>query len=148
MNIQQFLVLGLILIVIMLLFSNNGRESFECEGEEKKMQTNPQINFADIFNKLESVLCLIDTCSHCQKFKNMTVEQTKDEFKIPKYIKLKVPHNKELQTVFENFEHDGMDVNAKTYPSKVVIDEIEGLRPIYNEWYKRFKEFIGIDNDV
>jgi hypothetical protein len=146
MNTQQFLVLGLILIVIMLLFRNNGRETFEGEGDKNMMDSKPQINLENIINELETVLCLIDTCPHCQKFKNMSEEQIKDELDIPKYIKLtkvvhKGPNDKESQAVFEKFEvsaapmfivtHNGTGINAKTYPSRELIaDKVKELVPM------------------
>jgi hypothetical protein len=149
MNTQQFLVLGLILIVIMLLFRNNGREFFE--GEEKKMHSVPQINLENIINELETVLCLMDTCPHCQKFKNMTVEQIKDELDIPKYVKLtKVVHkgsqDMDSQAVFEKFDvtsapmivvwHNSTGVNAKTYPAKELIaDKVKELVPMIAQWW-------------
>jgi hypothetical protein len=144
MNTQQFLVLGLILIVIMLLFRNNGRETFD--GEEKKMHSVPQINLENIINELETVLCLIDTCPHCQKFKNMTVEQIKDELDIPKYVKLtKVVHkgsqDMDSQTVFEKFDvtsapmlvvaHKGTGVKTSSYPAKELIaNKVKELVPM------------------
>jgi hypothetical protein len=144
MNTQQFLVLGLILIVIMLLFRNNGREFFD--GEEKKMHNQPQINLENIINELETVLCLMDTCPHCQKFKIMTVEQIKDELNIPKYVKLtkvvhKGPQDKESRAVFEKFDvtsapalvvwHKSTGVNAKTYPSRELIaNKVKELVPM------------------
>ena len=56
MNTMHFLVLGLILIVIMLLF-NNRREPFDGK-----------VHMENIVNELETVLCLMDRCPHCQKF--------------------------------------------------------------------------------
>lgn len=145
MNTQQFLVLGLILIVIMLLFRNNGRESFEGESEESKMHYGPQLNLENIINELETVLCLMETCPHCQKFKNMSDEQIKDELEIPKHIKLtKVvhmgPNDTESQAVFEKFQvnsaptlvvaHRGTGINAKTYPSKeMIVEKVKNLVP-------------------
>jgi hypothetical protein len=151
MNTQQFLVLGLILIVIMLLFRNNGRETFEGEGEEKKMHSKPEINLEDIINELETVLCLMETCPHCQKFKNMSEEQIKDELDIPKYIKLtkvvhKGPNDKESQAVFEKFEvsaaptlvvaHNGTGLKTMSYPSREMIaDKVKELVPMIARWY-------------
>jgi hypothetical protein len=146
MNTQQFLVLGLILIVIMLLFRNNGRETFEGGSEEKKMHNQPQINLENIINELETVLCLMETCPHCQKFKNMSEEQIKDELDIPKYVKLtkvvhKGPNDKESQAVFEKFDvtsaptlliaHNGTGINAKTYPSReLIVNKVKELVPM------------------
>jgi hypothetical protein len=151
MNTQQFLVLGLILIVIMLLFRNNGRETFE--GEEKKMHNQPQINIADIISELETVLCLMDTCPHCQKFKNMTEEQIKDELDIPKYVKLtkvvhKGPQDMDSQAVFEKFDvtsapalvvaHRGTGLKTSSYPARELIaDKVKELVPMIAQWLYR-----------
>lgn len=154
MNTQQFLVLGLILIVIMLLFRNNGRESFEGESKESKMYSGPQINLENIINEIETVLCLMDTCPHCQKFKNMSDEQIKDELNIPKYVKLtKVvhmgPQDKESQAVFEKFEvnsaptlvlaHNGTGLNTKTYPSKeMIVEKVKEIVPMIAKFIMKY----------
>ena len=154
MNTQQFLVLGLILIVIMLLFRNNRRETFEGGSEEKKMHNQPQINLENIINELETVLCLMETCPHCQKFKNMTEEQIKDELDIPKYVKLtKVvhmgPNDKESQALFEKFDvsaaptlvvaHRGTGLKTSSYPSREMIaSKVKELVPMIAQWYKTF----------
>ena len=124
MNTIHFLVLGLILIVIMLLF-NNRREPFDGK-----------VHVENIVNELETVLCLMDRCPHCQKFKNMSIEDIKSELGIPKHIKLtKVVHmgsnDNASQKVFENFDvdsaptfviaHIGSGSSVKTYPSKEMI---------------------------
>ena len=154
MNTQQFLVLGLILIVIMLLFRNNRRETFEGGSEEKKMHNQPQINLENIINELETVLCLMETCPHCQKFKNMSEEQIKDELDIPKYVKLtKVvhmgPNDKESQALFEKFDvsaaptlvvaHRGTGLKTSSYPSREMIaSKVKELVPMIAQWYKTF----------
>jgi thiol-disulfide isomerase/thioredoxin len=156
MNTQQFLVLGLILIVIMLLFRNNGRETFEGGSESNKnmMVSKPEINLEDIINELETVLCLMETCPHCQKFKNMSEEQIKDELDIPKYVKLtKVvhmgPYDKESQAVFEKFDvtsaptlvvaHRGTGLKTSSYPSKEMIaNKVKEFVPMIAQWYRRF----------
>jgi thioredoxin-related protein len=124
MNTMHLLVLGLILIVIMLL-CNNRREPFEGVSNN--------VHLENIVNELETVLCLMDKCPHCQKFKNMSVEDIKSELGIPKHIKFtKVihmgPSDTASQAVFEKFQvdsaptfvivHKGTGLSVKTYPSK------------------------------
>jgi glutaredoxin len=93
----------------------------------------------------------METCPHCQKFKNMSEEQIKDELNIPKYVKLtKVVHkgsqDKESQAVFEKFDvtsapmlvvaHKGTGLNAKTYPSREMIaDKVKELLPMVAQWW-------------
>ena len=137
MNTTQFLVLGLILIVIMLLFKEK-REPFHNEKRE--------LNIENIVNELETVLCLMDTCPHCQRFKNMTNEQIKSDLGIPGHIKLtKVVHmglnDKESQKIFENFNIDSAPsivVNhpmtkqyVKTFPSKeMIFEKVKEIVPL------------------
>ncbi len=133
MNTKQFLILGLILIVIMLLFKDN-RETFY--GEESISNKVPTVNIENVVNELETILCLMDSCPHCQKFKNMTDEQIKSELDIPPHIKFtkvvhKGPSDNASQAVFEKFSvdsaptvvltHNGTGSSVKTYPSKELI---------------------------
>lgn len=135
MNTKQFLVLGLILIVIMLLFKDN-REPFH--GEETISNKVPTVNIENVVNELETILCLMDSCPHCQKFKNMTDEQIKSELDIPSHIKFtkvvhKGPSDTASQEVFERFGvnsaptavlvHNGTGSSVKTYPSRELILE-------------------------
>ena len=140
MNTKQFLILGLILIVIMFLFKDK-REPFH--GEETISNKVPTVNIENVVNELETILCLMDSCPHCQKFKNMTDEQIKSELDIPSHIKFtkvvhKGPSDSESQAVFEKFSvnsaptvvlsHNGTGSSVKTYPSReLVLEKVKEL---------------------
>lgn len=140
MNTKQFLILGLILIVIMFLFKDK-REPFHSE--ETINRKVPAVNIENVVNELETILCLMDSCPHCQKFKNMTDEQIKSELDIPSHIKFtkvvhKGPSDTASQEVFERFEvdsaptlvlaHDSTDSSVKTYPSReLVLEKVKEL---------------------
>jgi hypothetical protein len=96
----------------------------------------------------------MDTCPHCQKYKNMSDEQIKDELEIPKYVKLtKVvhmgPNDNESQAVFEKFEvnsaptlvlaHNGTGLHAKTYPSKeMVVEKVREIVPMIAKFIMKY----------
>jgi hypothetical protein len=139
MNTKQFLVLGLILIVIMFLFKDKREPFTESKDTIDTTRTKaPYVNIENVVNELETILCLMDSCPHCQKFKNMTDEQIKSELDIPSHIKFtkvvhKGPSDSESQKVFEKFSvdsaptvvlsHNGTGSSVKTYPSKELILE-------------------------
>jgi thioredoxin-related protein len=139
MNTKQFLILGLILIVIMFLFKDK-REPFTESIDTTSTRT---VNIENVVNELETILCLMDSCPHCQKFKNMTDEQIKSELDIPSHIKFtKVVHkgssDSESQKVFEKFSvdsaptvvlsHNGTGTSIKTYPSReLVLEKVKEL---------------------
>jgi glutaredoxin len=139
MNTKQFLILGLILIVIMFLFKDK-REPFT---ESKDTTSTSTVNIENVVNELETILCLMDSCPHCQKFKNMTDEQIKSELDIPSHIKFtkvvhKGPSDSESQAVFEKFSvnsaptvvlsHNGTGSSVKTYPSReLVLEKVKEL---------------------
>jgi hypothetical protein len=140
MNTKQFLILGLILIVIMFLFKDK-REPFHSE--ETINRKVPAVNIENVVNELETILCLMDSCPHCQKFKNMTDEQIKSELDIPSHIKFtkvvhKGPGDTVSQEVFERYDvesaptvvlaHNGTDSSVKTYPSReLVLEKVKEL---------------------
>lgn len=137
MNTKQILVLALILIVIVLLF-NNKSESFNNTGY--------QFNIEKAVNELETILCLMVNCPHCQKFKSMTNEQIKSELGIPNHIKFtKVIHNgsndNASQSIFSRFGVNSAPTLViyspstglfnKVYPSKELI--MEHVKKLLND---------------
>ena len=137
MNTKQFLVLGLILIVIVLLF-NNKNEPFHINGH--------QINIENVVNELETILCLMVHCPHCQKFKSMSDEQIKLELGIPHNIKFtKVvhdgPNDTASQSIFTQYgvnsaptlviHHPDSKMHTKVYPSKEMI--LEHVQKLVND---------------
>jgi hypothetical protein len=148
MKTNSILILALVLIVVFVLFNNNKQESFDSEGIVEY-----KADIENIVNELEVFLCLLISCPHCQKFKDLSDEEIKGELGIPGNIKVtKVLHtgagDTASQEIFTHFgvnsaptaviHHKSSGYHEKTHASKEALAQTAGkvVEKIKGYFYK------------